>query len=194
MTGRRPGSAHDTAGGPRPVRRLRRVSLEARRPRVAGIRVTGPGCPGGGPGYVRHAPKAAADVHGYIQTVQRMFTAFLDMTATVEEVVGATVRYVTSGTHQAPFANIPATGPCRVGFGARAHAYPGTASSSRDGSNSTPSDSRSVDVRRCRSWFRRLVPAGWPVPRQRGRWRSRPRWPGRGRACRPARPGRWCRW
>jgi steroid delta-isomerase-like uncharacterized protein len=67
------------------------------------------------PGYLHHAPKvAAADVHAYIQTAQRMFTAFPDMTATVEELVGAgdwaTVRYMTRGTHQAPFAGIPATG------------------------------------------------------------------------------------
>jgi hypothetical protein len=32
-----PGPAHDPAGGPRPVRRLRRVPLEARPPRPAGI-------------------------------------------------------------------------------------------------------------------------------------------------------------
>lgn len=67
------------------------------------------------PDYVHHAPRvAAADVHAYIQTAQRMFTAFPDMTATIEELVGtgewATVRYVTRGTHRAPFAGIPATG------------------------------------------------------------------------------------
>jgi steroid delta-isomerase-like uncharacterized protein len=67
------------------------------------------------PGYVHHAPwVAAADVHAYIQTARRMFTAFPDMTATIEELVGAdewaTVRYVTRGTHRAPFAGIPATG------------------------------------------------------------------------------------
>jgi steroid delta-isomerase-like uncharacterized protein len=67
------------------------------------------------PGYVHHAPRvAAADVHAYIETAQRMFTAFPDLTATIEELVGsgewATVRYVTHGTHRAPFAGIPATG------------------------------------------------------------------------------------
>jgi hypothetical protein len=87
-------------------------------------------------------------------------------------------------------------GPCRVVFGARADAYAGRQAHRGMVRIRHRSDSRSVDVRRCRSWFRRLAsaPAGWPVPRRRGRWRSRPRWPGRGRACRPARPGRWCRW
>lgn len=47
-------------------------------------------------------------MHAYIETAQRMFSAFPDMTATIEELVGAddwaTVRYVTRGTHRAPFA------------------------------------------------------------------------------------------
>ena len=67
------------------------------------------------PGYVHHAPRvAAADVHAYIRTAQAMFTAFPDMTASVENLIEAgewaTVRYLTLGTHQAPFAGIPATG------------------------------------------------------------------------------------
>lgn len=67
------------------------------------------------PGYVHHAPRvAAADLRTYIETAQRMFTAFPDMTATIEELIEAgprvTVRYIARGTHQAPFYGIPATG------------------------------------------------------------------------------------
>lgn len=67
------------------------------------------------PGYVHHAPRVpAADVHAYIETAQRMFAAFPDMAADIEELVDAgsrvMVRYVTHGTHQAPFYGLPATG------------------------------------------------------------------------------------
>jgi len=67
------------------------------------------------PGYVHHAPRVpAAGVDAYIATAQRMFTAFPDMTATIEELVEAgsrvMIRYVTRGTHQAPFYGLPATG------------------------------------------------------------------------------------
>jgi predicted ester cyclase len=60
------------------------------------------------PGYVHHAPGvAAAGARTYIEAAKRMFTAFPDMTATIQELVEGgprvMVRYVTRGTHQAPF-------------------------------------------------------------------------------------------
>lgn len=65
--------------------------------------------------YVHHAPRVpAADLSAYIGTAGRMFQAFPDMIATVEQLVAedeyVAFRYTARGTHKGNFYGIAPTG------------------------------------------------------------------------------------
>ncbi len=65
--------------------------------------------------YVHHAPRVpAADLSAYMETAGRMFQAFPDMTATVEQLVAegeyVAFRYTARGTHKGNFYGVAPTG------------------------------------------------------------------------------------
>ena len=67
------------------------------------------------PAYVHHAPGvAAADLPTYIKTAGRLFSAFPDMVATLEQLVAegefVATRYTAHGTHKGDFYGVAATG------------------------------------------------------------------------------------
>jgi steroid delta-isomerase-like uncharacterized protein len=67
------------------------------------------------PAYVHHAPRVpAADLSTYIETAGRLFRAFPDMVATVDQMVAegeyVATRYTARGTHQGDFYGLAPTG------------------------------------------------------------------------------------
>ncbi len=65
--------------------------------------------------YIHHAPRVpAANLSAYIETAGRMFQAFPDMAATVEQLIAedeyVALRYTARGTHQGNFYGIAPTG------------------------------------------------------------------------------------
>ena len=67
------------------------------------------------PDYVHHAPHVpAADLATYVETAGRMFSAFPDMVATVDQLVAegeyVAVRYTARGTHKGDFYGVAPTG------------------------------------------------------------------------------------
>ena len=67
------------------------------------------------PTYVHHAPGVpAADLSTYIETAGRLFRAFPDMVATVDQMVAegeyVAMRYTARGTHQGDFYGVAPTG------------------------------------------------------------------------------------
>ena len=67
------------------------------------------------PAYVHHAPRVpAADLATYLETAGRLFSAFPDMVATIEQLVAegefVATRYTARGTHKGDFYGVAATG------------------------------------------------------------------------------------
>jgi predicted ester cyclase len=67
------------------------------------------------PAYVHHAPRVpAADLSTYIETAGRLFHAFPDMVATVDQMLAEgeyiATRYTARGTHQGDFYGLAPTG------------------------------------------------------------------------------------
>ena len=67
------------------------------------------------PAYVHHAPRVpAADLSTYIETAGRLFRAFPDMVAMVDQMVAegeyVATRYTARGTHQGDFYGVAPTG------------------------------------------------------------------------------------
>jgi len=65
--------------------------------------------------YIHHAPRVpAANLSAYLETAGRMFQAFPDMTATVEQLIAeneyVAFRYTARGTHEGNFYGIAPTG------------------------------------------------------------------------------------
>jgi predicted ester cyclase len=67
------------------------------------------------PAYVHHAPRVpAANLATYIETAGRLFLAFPDMVATVDQMVAegeyVAMRYTARGTHQGDFYGVAPSG------------------------------------------------------------------------------------